>query len=104
MSRNRYPLSPAGSHRDLGSANRRSPPAAPCPAANSAPRAASSRIQRAESSPARYASAAAPVQYRCALTASAVSGARLASRRCPQAACRSVQPSPPNSGGSATFR
>ena len=23
---------------------------------------------------------------------------------CPQAACRSVQPSPPNSGGSATFR
>ena len=38
------------------------------------------------------------------LTALAVSGACLASRRWPQAACRSVQPSPPNSGGSATFR
>ena len=38
------------------------------------------------------------------LTASAVSGACRARRRWPQAACRSVQPSPPNSGGSATFR
>ena len=53
--RNRYPLSPAGSHRDCGSASRRSPPAevAPCPAAKSAPRAASSSIQRTELSPAR---------------------------------------------------
>ena len=75
VSRNRYPLSPAGSHRDLGSANRRSPPAVPCPAANSAPRAASSRIP-ARRVPARYARPPRRrSSYRCALTASAVSGA-----------------------------
>jgi hypothetical protein len=78
---NRYPLSPATSQCDCVDASCRSLPGVPCPAANSAPRAASSSIHLADKSPARYASAAAPVQYRCALTASAVCGAWRASRR-----------------------
>jgi len=50
-------------------------PVSACPAANSAPRAASLSSHSMERSPARQRSAATPTQYRCMLMPNAVGGA-----------------------------